>query len=604
VLHATRLSLIAVAAVVAITFVPTASAAAPLASCAANGLLCGTISVPLDYSGATPGQLSLYMEELPAAGAPRGVMLMLAGGPGQASAETFNLATEGKHWQSFFPGYTLVAYDDRGTGKSGPLDCATAATIDQCASDIPNRAFYTTRDHALDIESVRAALGVDKLAVFGVSYGTKHAVAYALAQPSHVERLLLDSALPPDRNPVQTDSLREIPSSIDRICAAGVCPTLPSGLGEKFASLANQYVNSPLLANVTPSTKGTVAVRVDGDEMINLAFTSDLSNGISSELPAAIEAAARGWTMPLARLDALLQIVNSATFSGINVALNLATNCGDGPFPWDPNASLAQKQAAAQAAIDSVPQSALGTFGSWALFDTAPFECVFWPAPSGGAALGPGPLPDVPVLIISGDRDIRTPTAGAVALAAQFPHAQVLVVPGSGHSVLDRSPCAANAVRSWLTGAAPPSTCTRLKLGVPPLARWTRSVATMPPAPGFSGRLGRTVAALLQTLHDAEDAWLLGRQTSSTIDGMAGGTMAPDPLRKLTLENYSAASGIALSGTILLQLETGTGQPLVPLAAASGTLTVSGSAVLHGKLRAAGNRLTGRLGGKRVVIIF
>jgi pimeloyl-ACP methyl ester carboxylesterase len=604
VLHATRLSLIAVAAVVAITFVPTASAAAPLASCAANGLLCGTISVPLDYSGATPGQLSLYMEELPAAGAPRGVMLMLAGGPGQASAETFNLATEGKHWQSFFPGYTLVAYDDRGTGKSGPLDCATAATIDQCASDIPNRAFYTTRDHALDIESVRAALGVDKLAVFGVSYGTKHAVAYALAQPSHVERLLLDSALPPDRNPVQTDSLREIPSSIDRICAAGVCPTLPSGLGEKFASLANQYVNSPLLANVTPSTRGTVAVRVDGDEMINLAFTSDLSNGISSELPAAIEAAARGWTMPLARLDALLQIVNSATFSGINVALNLATNCGDGPFPWDPNASLAQKQAAAQAAIDSVPQSALGTFGPWALFDTAPFECVFWPAPSGGAALGPGPLPDVPVLIISGDRDIRTPTAGAVALAAQFPHAQVLVVPGSGHSVLDRSPCAANAVRSWLTGAAPPSTCTRLKLGVPPLARWTRSVATMPPAPGFSGRLGRTVAALLQTLHDAEDAWLLGRQTSSTIDGMAGGTMAPDPLRKLTLENYSAASGIALSGTILLQLETGTGQPLVPLAAASGTLTVSGSAVLHGKLRAAGNRLTGRLGGKRVVIIF
>ena len=588
---------------IALSFAPAASAASPLPPCAANGLLCGTISVPVDYSGATPGQLSLYMEELPAAGTPRGVILMLAGGPGQASAETFDLATQGKYWQSYFPGYTLVAYDDRGTGKSGALDCSNAVTIDQCAADIPNRAFYTTRDHAFDIESVRVALGVDKLAIYGVSYGTKHAVAYALAQPTHVDRLLLDSALPPDRNPVQTDSLREIPRSIDRICAAGACPTLPSGIGERFASLANQYVSSPLIANVTASTKGTVAVRIDGDEMVGLAYTSDLSNGISSELPAAIDAAARGWPLPLERLDALLQIVNRATFSDVNVALNLATNCGDGPFPWDPNASLAQKQAAAQAAIDSVPQSALGVFGAWALSDTAPFECIFWPAPSGGAALGPGPLPDVPVLIISGDRDIRTPTAGADALAGRFPHAQVLVVPGSGHSVLDRSPCAANAVRSWLNGGGSPSTCTRLKLGVPPLARWVRSVAAMPPAHGYSGRLGRTVSALLQTLHDAEDAWLLGRQTSSTIEGIAGGTMTPDPIRKLTLEGYSAASGIALSGTILLQL-AGNGQPAIPLAAASGTVTVSGSAVAHGTLRAAGNRLTGTLGGKRVIVTF
>ena len=154
-----------------------------------------------------------------------------------------------------------------------------------------------------------------------------------------------------------------------------------------------------------------------------------------------------------------------------------------------------------------------------------------------------------------------------------------------------------------LNGGGSPSTCTRLKLGVPPLARWVRSVAAMPPAHGYSGRLGRTVSALLQTLHDAEDAWLLGRQTSSTIAGIAGGTMTPDLVRKLTLKGYSAASGIALSGTILLQL-AGNGQPAIPLAAASGTVTVSGSAVAHGTLRAAGNRLTGTLGGKRVIVTF
>jgi hypothetical protein len=79
--------------------------------------------------------------------------------------------------------------------------------------------------------------------------------------------------------------------------------------------------------------------------------------------------------------------------------------------------------------------------------------------------------------------------------------------------------------------------------------------------------------------------------------------MTPDPIRKLTLKSYSAASGIALSGTITLQL-AGNGQPAIPLAAASGTVTVSGGAVAHGTLRAAGNRLTGALGGRRVVVTF
>jgi pimeloyl-ACP methyl ester carboxylesterase len=591
-------------ALAALVGVPTASAASPFAPCAQNGLLCATLTVPLDYSGTTPGQVSLHVEELPASGVPRGVLLMLAGGPGQASSQVFNLGTEGAYWQSFFPGYTLVAYDDRGTGNSGALNCGAAATVDQCATAIPNRSFYTTREHADDIESVRAALGVDKIAIWGVSYGTKHAVAYALAQPSHVERLLLDSALPPDRSLTQTDSLRAIPTSIDSICAAGACPTLQSGLGEQFASLADTYRDNPLIANVNASSKGIVAVRVDGDEMINLAYESDLSNGISSQLPAAIDAAARGWPLPLERLDALLQIVDSASSNDVNVALLYATDCGDGPFPWDPNATLDQKEAAAQAAIDAVPTSSLGLFGSWALFDTGLFACVFWPAPSGGAVLGAGPLPDVPVLIISGDRDIRTPTAGAVALAARFPHAQVLVVPGSGHSVLDRSPCAATAVRGWLNGVTPPTTCARIHLGVPPLARWRKSVADTPVAPHFSGLLGRTVGALLQTLHDAEDAWLLGRLSGASVHGLAGGTMTPDPTRKLTLKGYSAASGIALSGTIVLQLRAGLGQPVIPLTAATGTLIVLGKGAAHGTLRAAGNLLTGTLGGKRVSITF
>ena len=80
--------------------------------------------------------------------------------------------------------------------------------------------------------------------------------------------------------------------------------------------------------------------------------------------------------------------------------------------------------------------------------------------------------------------------------------------------------------------------------------------------------------------------------------------MTPDPTRRLTLKAYSAVPGLAVSGTVVLKLVAGTGQPVVPLTAGSGTLTVSGKAAAHGKLRAVGNTLTGTLGSKRVTVTF
>jgi len=583
--------------------VPGASAAGPLAPCAPNGLECGTLTVPLDYSGATPGQLSLYVEELPASGTPRGTMMLLAGGPGQASAETFDLAAQGAYWQSYFPGYNLVTYDDRGTGKSGALSCVSDETIDACGNGIAGRSFYTTRDHADDIESVRTALGIDKLAIYGVSYGTKHAVAYALAQPGHVERLLLDSELLPNRDFLGLASLQTIPKSIDGICAAGACPTLPSGIGEEYASYANTLHTTPLTGNVTATPAGTQAIRVDGDELVNLAYESDLSSGVSSQLPAALDAAMHGWALPLERLVAMDDIVQQATADDVNPALFFATTCGDGPFPWGPSDPVDTRLNDLQNAINALSPGATGILGSWAVLDSAPVECVYWPSPSGGAALGPGPLPDVPVLVLSGDRDIRTPTASAVQIASEFPQGRVLVVPGSGHSVLDRSPCAADAVRGWLNGATPPATCSRIALGVPPLARWRHSVAATPPAPHVQGLPGRTLAALVQTLHDAEDAWFLGRQSTTTIDGLVSGQMVPDAVKTIHLQAYSSVGGLAVTGTIVLELAAN-GQPVVPLTAASGTLAVTGSGAAHGTLKALGNRLTGKLGGRKISATF
>jgi pimeloyl-ACP methyl ester carboxylesterase len=545
----------------------------------------------------------LYVEVLPAAGTPRGVMIILAGGPGQASAETFKLGPKATYWRSFFPGYTLVAYDDRGTGKSGALDCPLARTITECGNAVPNRAFYTTRDHAEDIESVRLTLGVDKVAIWGVSYGTKHAVAYALAHPSHVERLLLDSVVLPDGNQIDPLSLRTIPGSVTRICTNNACPGIAPGIGDRLVALANQLEAHPVSATLhfAPRLAG-FPVTLDGDTLIAMAYESDLSSAVASQLPAAIDSALAGQMLPLERLVYLDTIYN-VTGGDVNFVLFLSTNCGDGPFPWGPNDPPEARRAALDAAIAALPPGAAGAFGPWALQSLRPFPCIDWPAPSGGAALGPGPLPDVPVLVLSGDRDIRTPTEYGVTMASRFRQGRVLVVPGAGHSVLNHSPCAAAAVRGWLQGTTPPAVCKKFSLYVPPISAWRKSVAATPPVARVPGLQGRTLAALQQTIHDIEDNWLLTRDAQETLTGLVGGRLTPAPSGAVRLEGYSSVPGLAVSGTVLLRIGP-YGDPVVPVIVQYGTLTVAGSSAARGRVTLTGNRLTGTLARRSVAVSF
>ena len=65
---------------------------------------------------------------------------------------------------------------------------------EECANRIGvARRHYTTPDSVEDMEAIRQQLGVEKLTLFGISYGTELAIAYARAYPAHVERLILDS---------------------------------------------------------------------------------------------------------------------------------------------------------------------------------------------------------------------------------------------------------------------------------------------------------------------------------------------------------------------------------------------------------------------------
>jgi pimeloyl-ACP methyl ester carboxylesterase len=561
-----------------------------------SGVLCATVTVPLDQSGAVPGTIPISVEELPARGTPRGTMMLLAGGPGQASALAFDLARLGSVWQSIFPGYTLVAFDPRGTGNSGFLGCPlggnpllSGAQVIACADSLgPARVFYTTAANAEDVESVRQALGAEKVALWGTSYGTKVALAYALAHPDHVERMLLDSVVPttgPD--PLGLDTLQGIPLALRSLCGKAACRAISRDLAAQIVTLANRAAVSPIRGRVrTPSGK-LVSVSLDGATLLEIVVSADLSPGLQAELPSAIAGAAAGRPQALLRIAEFAEgglAVADASFSD---ALFLATMCGDGRFPWRPNDGLATRQQALAAAVSALPAGSTGPFGSWATSIGPSDYCVFWPSPSGNAPLAAGPLPNVPVLALSGSLDMRTPTGNTASVVSQFPQGHVVVVPGVGHSVLtvDPSGCAVNAVKLWLNGGTPPARCAPVRPYLADVPRLPASVAAAPVARGSTGLRGRTLSAVQSTVQDALATSLAA---GGAIGGLAAGT-ALATSSSLTLVAYGDVRGLTVTGALrVARVATG------PLLALSGTVTVAGSKAARGTVTFAAGRVSAR----------
>lgn len=583
------------------------SAAAAAAACdAASRVKCSDVVVPLDRSGRVSGTITLRVESLAAEGAERGVMMLVAGGPGQGSATVFNLSDKDSAglYHALFPGYRIVAFDNRGTGKSGLLKCSALqrsttfigqeALAAGCAASIgPARDFFSTRDHADDTEAVRVALGVDKIAIWGTSYGTKLALAYALGYPAHVERLLLDSVLPTEYpEPLELNVLHDMPLALSGYCGAGACRAATPSFAADVAAVANALARTPARGIVRLANGKSRNVRMDGLDMLALVVDSDLNPGLAAVLPAATHAARVGRMGALLRLHYLDIGGSSYTAEQLSAGLNAATSCVDGHFPWDGAVPLADRRARLTATVNALPPGALGPFGPWATaLGTAAF-CLMWPSAAVATPpLGPGPLPDVPVLALSGGYDMRTPTSSAAAVIRKFPQGHLLVVPAIGHSVVtaDNSLCALRAVRSWVTDGNVPATCQRPSFIVPPAGAYPPLTA---PARAASPRA--TLALARETVTEAEVMWLATAfGTGGPVGGLLSGKLTPGANSSFRLARYGIAPGVELSGRLD---GAGSGFPV----SFKGTLTVSGKNAAHGKLKLEGDVLAGTLGGVRV----
>lgn len=116
---------------------------------------------------------TLHWEEW---GNPQGEPLIIVhGGPGGGLARSHARICDPNH-------YRIILFDQRGCGKSEPH-----ASVDPVGGLAEN---HTTASIA-DIEKLREQLGIEKMRVYGGSWGTTLGLAYAQAHPERVKSLTL-----------------------------------------------------------------------------------------------------------------------------------------------------------------------------------------------------------------------------------------------------------------------------------------------------------------------------------------------------------------------------------------------------------------------------
>jgi pimeloyl-ACP methyl ester carboxylesterase len=411
-----------------------------------DGFTCATLEAPLDRAGPDHGTLPLQVAIETSKGEDRGLLLVLAGGPGQAGVPLIERLVE-TLGSDVVDAYRIALIDQRGTGATA-LDCPAlqramgfsdltpppAAAVRSCARAVgADRELYSTDDVVADLDQLRAALGVDQMTLYGTSYGTFVAEQYALAHPDRTRALVLDSVVPHDGiDPLAVDLMQAVRRVLRDVCTVTDCPADP--------------VDD--LATV-------VAREHNGVDLLDLTTMVSIVDPTFEPLVDAVHLAAQGST---GALDELLQGFRHG-FQGpadeLSQGLHASALCSDLTFPWGTSAApLAGREAAVDAAVSELSAPELAPFDA----DTARGngfvrQCLPWPPVPDAGLRRTGDLPDVPTLLLAGTHDLSTPLEWAQREAARSPNGRLVVVPGAGHSVARQGGDGRAALRSFLMGS-------------------------------------------------------------------------------------------------------------------------------------------------------
>jgi pimeloyl-ACP methyl ester carboxylesterase len=448
----TRRAIAASAALAAVHVLaaPPAGAADALSPCRIPGIkhevLCGRVTRPLDP--AAPGGRTIVVHYAVAPAMARNKLpdpvFLLAGGPGQSA---INLAS------NVMPLFArlnnrrdIVFVDQRGTGRSAPLECedtrhqpladqadpqAQLTQIRRCREALlklphvrsaDDLRHYTTTIAMQDLDAVRAQLGAERIDLVGGSYGTRAGLEYLRQFPQHVRRTVLDGVAPPDMalpTSISTDGQAAFDAMAAACEADAACARAHPALRAEWRAL---LASVPRRVTVTHPLTGQPETFTLTRDMVLGAVRGPLYQpALAAALPQAIGDAARGRFEALAGLNSLF-----GTRKGTQLAMGMhfAVVCAEDV----PRVATASDRPGADFGTDFATLYAQ--------------VCADWPRGAVPDAFYRMPAAATPVLLLSGSADpVTPPRHGERVAQALGTKARHVVVPHVGHGVLGGVGC-------------------------------------------------------------------------------------------------------------------------------------------------------------------
>ena len=418
---------------------------------------CGRLAVAENPAAPHGRQIGLRVAVVPAISTRKrpDPLFVLAGGPGMGATSFYT---------SVAPVFALihrdrdiVLVDQRGTGGSNALDCESSeddlyqsttadivAETQRCLKTLSAHAdvrYYTTSLAVQDLDQVRAALGYDRIDLYGSSYGTIVAQQYIRRFPDRVRSVILDGVVPPELAlgaMGALDAQAALSSLFERCVRQPACHARFGDPAAAYRQIRDQIAAHPVSVDLTDPTSGAPQ-RLDftGYHLAMVLRLASYTPELAALLPLELhEADTSGNFAPLAGQFLLInRVYGDAIAEGMN---NSVVCAEDVPFYH----------------VDAQQRAELArTFLGTSQLDGLQAVCGVWPRGPMDSDFHQPLHSDVPALLLSGGDDPVTPPRYAAQAARGFTHSLSLVVPQFGHGQLT-DPCMEGVMAQFVQRAS------------------------------------------------------------------------------------------------------------------------------------------------------
>lgn len=385
-------------------------------------------------------------------------IVYLAGGPGGSGIQS----ARGIRFDLFMKlreVADVIAFDQRGTGWSNSLPiCFSPVNFDlkegiskedylekslegiaSCRELLKKKGIniyaYNTTENAKDLDELRSVLGLEKISLWGISYGSHLSFEYMRLFEQNIDKLVLASLEGPNETiklPKHTEAF------IDLICERakdnyGFSPKYPD-LKEKILAVHERIKAAPVQAFYTNKQGEQEEVGISHFELQTVIANFYLKNtGDSRKLPKVYSELYEGNFNNIAEQVMLLKKFTLSRIRPMSFAMDMMSGISD-----ERN----------QEVKNQIPNTVLGSalhFLQYEWMNTLDFPQL----PDNFRTLKEN---QVKTLLLSGTMDGRTYVPAAQETAKAFKNGKHVLIDNAGHSLFMLSPKIGDLIRDFFMG--------------------------------------------------------------------------------------------------------------------------------------------------------